>query len=59
MGPTCGPEEKIFKDLEANWKSIDKLQYVTYKDIPLTRRHLSRCAAEVVAYVKNQIQASL
>ncbi|KAK3922122.1 33 kDa chaperonin [Frankliniella fusca] len=56
MGSSSGPEEKIFKDLEAQWSSIDQTKFSAFKELALTRRHLSESAEETIQFAREQIQ---
>jgi hypothetical protein len=55
MGPSSGPEDQIFTDFQKAWPSIDKSKYSTFKDLAMTRRHLSDCANEIIQFAKAQI----
>ncbi|KAK3925203.1 30S ribosomal protein S7 [Frankliniella fusca] len=56
MGPSTGPEEKIFKDLLSKWGDLDLSKFSTYMTLAATRKHLSKCADEIIMFAETQIE---
>lgn len=56
MGPTTGRDVTIFNEFQQVWPSLDKKKYSTFADFAVSKRHLSDCVDEIIAFATEQIK---
>ncbi|KAK3918361.1 Adenylosuccinate synthetase [Frankliniella fusca] len=57
MGPSSGPEDKVFKDFLAEWTNLDLSKFSTFSTLALSRRQLSNFADDIIKFAENQLEA--
>ncbi|KAK3918138.1 Glyceraldehyde-3-phosphate dehydrogenase, cytosolic [Frankliniella fusca] len=56
MGPSSGPEDKVFKDFLAEWTNLDLSKFSTFSTLALSRRQLSNFADDIIKFAENQLE---